>query len=159
MWVKFIPSHVPFISKSNSENCIKIHRVLTKIYRLLFMADGVVPCWKVPGNIVLWNWRSPWKVLEFRRHVVLCQVMAVATLERCYNNAKVFTGVVKIRKGETVRMITVATNIDAVKAIFSHFVSKVSHTQFNTNSNSYNDELLDRLKSRNLRSHWPLIYH
>ena len=54
------------------------------------------------------------------------QVMAVATLERCYNNPKVFTGVVKIRKGETVRMILLATNIDAVKAIFSHFVTKVS---------------------------------
>jgi len=64
--------------------------------------------------------------------IVLCQVMAVATLERCYNNPKVFTGVVKIRKGETVRMITMATNIDAVKAIFSHFVSKVSRMQFST---------------------------
>ena len=55
--------------------------------------------------------------------------MAVATLERCYNNPKVFTGVVKIRKGETVRMIMLATNIDAVRAIFSHFLSKVRHTQ------------------------------
>lgn len=53
------------------------------------------------------------------------QVMAVATLERCYNNPKVFTGVVKIRKGETVRMIMMATSIDAVKAIFSHFVSNI----------------------------------
>jgi len=60
--------------------------------------------------------------------------MAVATLERCYNNPNVFTGVVKIRKGETVRMIMMATNINAVKAIFSHFVSKVSHMQFHTNS-------------------------
>jgi len=53
--------------------------------------------------------------------------MAVATLERCYNNPKVFTGVVKIRKGETVRMIMMATSIDAVKAIFSHFVSRVGN--------------------------------
>jgi len=29
--VKFIPSHVPFISKSNSENCIKISWFLTKL--------------------------------------------------------------------------------------------------------------------------------
>jgi len=57
--------------------------------------------------------------------MVLCQVMAVATLERCYNNPKVFTGVVKIRKGETVRLISMATNIDAVKAVFSYFVSNV----------------------------------
>ena len=63
--------------------------------------------------------------------------MAIATLERCYNNPKVFTGVVKIRKGETVRMITMATSIDAVKAIFSHFVSKVSRTQFSANNDDY----------------------
>ena len=72
--------------------------------------------------------------------MVLCQVIAVASLERCYNNPKVFTGVVKIRKGEKVRMLTMATNIDAVKAIFSHFVSKVSRAQFNTNSDSYKDD-------------------
>ena len=53
--------------------------------------------------------------------------MAVATLERCYNNRKVFTGVVKIRRGETVRLMAMATDIDAVKAIFFHFLSLVSH--------------------------------
>jgi len=61
--------------------------------------------------------------------------MAVATLERCYNNPNVFTGVVKIRKGETVRMILLATNIDVVKAIFSHFVSKVCLCDDNNNHN------------------------
>jgi len=61
--------------------------------------------------------------------------MAVATLERCYNNPNVFTGVVKIRKGETVRMILLATNIDVVKAIFSHFVSKVSLRENDDNNN------------------------
>ena len=52
--------------------------------------------------------------------------MAVATLERCYNNPTVFTGVVKIRKGEAVKMMMEATSMDSVKAIFSHFVTHVS---------------------------------
>ena len=30
-WVKFIASHVSFIAKSNSENCIKIRRFFTKL--------------------------------------------------------------------------------------------------------------------------------
>jgi farnesyl-diphosphate farnesyltransferase len=32
------------------------------------------------------------------------QVMAIATLERCYNNPKVFSTEVKIRKGEAVKV-------------------------------------------------------
>ena len=51
--------------------------------------------------------------------------MAIATLERCYNNYDVFKRVVKIRKGETVRMMMEATNVNSVKAIMSHFVKKV----------------------------------
>jgi len=35
MWVKFIPSHVPFILKSNSDNCIKIPWFLTKLHTKL----------------------------------------------------------------------------------------------------------------------------
>ena len=52
--------------------------------------------------------------------------MAIATLERCYNNTAVFDGVVKIRKGEAVRMMMEATSLDAVKAIFTHFTTQVS---------------------------------
>ena len=54
--------------------------------------------------------------------------MAIATLERCYGNYDVFKKVVKIRKGETVRMMMQATNVNSVKAIMSHFVNKVRHT-------------------------------
>ena len=54
--------------------------------------------------------------------------MAIATLERCYGNYDVFKKVVKIRKGETVRMMMEATNVNSVKAIMSHFVKKVRHT-------------------------------
>lgn len=52
--------------------------------------------------------------------------MAIATLERCYDNPGVFTGVVKIRKGEAVRMMMEATSLDSVKAIFAYFLNQVS---------------------------------
>jgi len=51
--------------------------------------------------------------------------MAIATLERLYANGKVFQGVVKIRKGEAVRMMSEATTLDNVKAIFRHFILRV----------------------------------
>ena len=51
--------------------------------------------------------------------------MAIATLERCYNNPAVFESVVKIRRGEAIRLMQQATNIENVKAIFVHFVNKV----------------------------------
>ena len=52
--------------------------------------------------------------------------MAIATLERCYNNPKVFSGVVKIRKGEAVRMMMGSSSFEKVKAIMKHFVVQVS---------------------------------
>ncbi|KAK3764574.1 hypothetical protein RRG08_066438 [Elysia crispata] len=57
--------------------------------------------------------------------VAIPQVMAIATLERCYNNPKVFSGVVKIRKGEAVRMMMGSSSFDKVKAIMKHFVVQI----------------------------------
>ncbi len=54
--------------------------------------------------------------------------MAVATLERCYNNPQVFKGVVKIRKGEAVRLMMEATNMAKVKSIMTHFTDKVKNS-------------------------------
>lgn len=51
--------------------------------------------------------------------------MAIATLERLYGNIKVYRGVVKIRKGEAVRMMGEATDIEKIKAIMRHFIVKV----------------------------------
>jgi farnesyl-diphosphate farnesyltransferase len=32
------------------------------------------------------------------------QIMAIATLQQCYNNGKVFEGVVKLRRGQTAKV-------------------------------------------------------
>ncbi|XP_046547404.1 squalene synthase-like isoform X1 [Haliotis rubra] len=54
------------------------------------------------------------------------QVMAIATLERCYSNPSVFTGVVKIRKGEAVKMIMGSSSTEKVKAIMVHYTNEIA---------------------------------
>ena len=43
--------------------------------------------------------------------------MAMATLTLCYNNPNVFTGVVKIRRGQAVELMMTATNMDDFKGV------------------------------------------
>ena len=52
------------------------------------------------------------------RFCAIPQVMAIATLDKLTNNPKVFTGVVKIRKGTAVQLIQAAGNRTAVWGIF-----------------------------------------
>ncbi|XP_064620625.1 squalene synthase-like [Lineus longissimus] len=54
------------------------------------------------------------------------QVMAIGTYERCYNNPNVFEGIVKIRKGEAVRLMMESTSLDGVKAIMSYFLTQMA---------------------------------
>ena len=49
------------------------------------------------------------------------QVMAIATLERLTNNAEVFTGVLKIRKGQALLLMTQAGDMQSVYAIFLRY--------------------------------------
>nr|XP_033792205.1 squalene synthase-like isoform X2 [Geotrypetes seraphini] len=53
------------------------------------------------------------------------QVMAIATLAACYNNQKVFKGIMKIRKGQAITIIMDATNIQAVKAIIYQYAEEI----------------------------------
>jgi len=46
------------------------------------------------------------------------QVMAIATLTECYNNPKMFEGVVKISKGSTCRIVLETKNIENVYNFF-----------------------------------------
>ncbi|CAK4074463.1 unnamed protein product [Aphanomyces euteiches] len=60
------------------------------------------------------------------------QVMAVATLAKLYNNPKVFTGVVKVRKGTAAFLMEHSTTMPKVRGLFSNYIqviqSKVKHT-------------------------------
>jgi len=53
------------------------------------------------------------------------QIMAIATLEKCYNNPQVFSGVVKIRKGTSCHIITTCSDLYQVKQWFYYFTSSI----------------------------------
>ena len=53
-------------------------------------------------------------------------VMAVATLSLCFNNQQVFQKVVKIRKGEAVKLMRQATTSKAVAEIFKSYIEALS---------------------------------
>jgi farnesyl-diphosphate farnesyltransferase len=58
---------------------------------------------------------------------MLSQVMAMATLVECFDNPKLFTGVVKIRKGLTARLIIgTVDGPDAVHWWFLQLAQEVS---------------------------------
>jgi farnesyl-diphosphate farnesyltransferase len=54
------------------------------------------------------------------------QTMAIATLAVCYNNPNVFTGVVKIRKGQAVALMMESTNMTQIQAIMTQFAEEVT---------------------------------
>ncbi|KAK9729759.1 bifunctional farnesyl-diphosphate farnesyltransferase/squalene synthase [Basidiobolus ranarum] len=52
------------------------------------------------------------------------QVMAIATIAEVFNNYKVFSGNVKIRKGLAIRLIYEANSLENVRSIFQEFMYK-----------------------------------
>lgn len=56
---------------------------------------------------------------EVFRFCAIPQVMAIATLAELYNNPKVFTGVVKIRKGQTCKLILDTTTVGGLHKWFN----------------------------------------
>jgi hypothetical protein len=62
------------------------------------------------------------------RFCAIPQIMAIATLSECYNNRKIFTGVLKIRKGLAARMIQDCDNMKSVKKWFAKFASKIMNS-------------------------------
>lgn len=69
---------------------------------------------------------SKLRCAEIFRFCAIPQVMAIATLEKCYKNSDVFTGVVKIRKGLSCKLILNSTNLHGVHAAFYHFAKQIN---------------------------------
>lgn len=76
---------------------------------------------------------------EIFRFCSIPQVMAIATLEYCYANSNVFTGVVKIRKGASCKLILNTNNLDEVHDTFYHFASRVLRKANVNRSNGVDD--------------------
>ena len=65
---------------------------------------------------------------EIFRFCAIPQVMAIATLDKCYANPKVFTGVVKIRKGTSCKLLLRTNSLDEVHETFYVFAKSIMST-------------------------------
>ena len=75
----------------------------------------------VPDSL---EYLSMLKTPEVFRFCAIPQVMAIATLEACFNNPKVFTGVVKIRKGFTARLLVDSKSNEGVHFWFHELAKR-----------------------------------
>ncbi|GMI60273.1 hypothetical protein ScalyP_jg10098, partial [Parmales sp. scaly parma] len=62
---------------------------------------------------------------EVFRFCAIPQVMAIATLDKVYDNLDVYTGVVKIRKGLSCQLILNTTDVNGVHKVFNKFARNV----------------------------------
>lgn len=81
---------------------------------------------------------------EIFRFCAIPQVMAIATLDKCYANLDVFTGVVKIRKGLACKLINSTTDLNKVKQIFYNFASHILQVAKKEKSNGVIDPSYER---------------
>ena len=70
---------------------------------------------------------------------VIPQVMAIATLENCFDNSEVFDKNIKIRKGLALKMLESSKNIEDMYSWFHTFIVKIKKRI------RYNDPNRDRL--------------
>ena len=66
------------------------------------------------------------KTPEVFKFCAIPQVMAIATLEQCFNNPRVFSGVVKVRKGQAARLMLDAGALTSVHAWFHHYAKAIA---------------------------------
>ena len=81
---------------------------------------------------------------EVFRFCAIPQVMAIATLEKCYHNEDVFTGVVKIRKGMSCQLINDTTDIFGVHGIFNRFATSIIHKADSLRKKGFSDPSYER---------------
>lgn len=71
------------------------------------------------------TYMSKLQCAEIFRFCAIPQVMAIATLDKLYANEKVFTGVVKIRKGTSCKLLLRTNSLDEVHETFHVFAQSV----------------------------------
>ncbi|KAJ1918501.1 bifunctional farnesyl-diphosphate farnesyltransferase/squalene synthase [Tieghemiomyces parasiticus] len=69
------------------------------------------------------------------RFVAIPQVMAIATLAKVYNNYDVFRTVVKIRKGEAVKLILRSGDLNALRGTFIDYLHQIHDRNPSTDPN------------------------
>ena len=112
-WLKPAPAHV--VARDSLKTPMR--RALSCVSALV--ADALM---LVPESLRYLALLEDSKVFRF---CAIPQVMAIATLEACFNNPLVFSGVVKIRKGLAARLILSAGAIGPVRHWFRHFALRI----------------------------------
>ena len=87
---------------------------------------------------------------EVFRFCAIPQVMAIATLAEVYNNPKVFTGVVKIRKGLAAKIMLDTDDMESVKNYFLQFANQIHAASMNAENEPHKnriDELIKEVKT------------
>lgn len=70
--------------------------------------------------------------------------MAIATLDKLYGNADVFTGVVKIRKGLSCKLILHTNSMDELHEVFYNFAASVKSKSRKARKKGIEDPNFDR---------------
>jgi len=84
------------------------------------------------------------KCLEVYQFCAIPQVMAIATLDKCYHNGDVFTGVVKIRKGLSCKLINATSDPKKVHTIFWDFAKSIKRKARKAKKLGFNDSSFTR---------------
>ncbi len=90
------------------------------------------------------SYLSKLRCAEVFRFCAIPQVMAIATLDKCYHNKDVFSGVVKIRKGMSCALINGTTDICGVHSIFSRFASSILRQAEKARKKGFEDPSYER---------------
>ena len=90
------------------------------------------------------SYLSKLRCAEVFRFCAIPQVMAIATLDKCYHNKDVFSGVVKIRKGMSCALINGTTDISGVHGIFHRFASSILRKAELSRMKGFEDPSYDR---------------
>ncbi|KAJ1963022.1 bifunctional farnesyl-diphosphate farnesyltransferase/squalene synthase [Dipsacomyces acuminosporus] len=108
IWSNYASDTEGLISKQNRENGMKA------LNEMCFNALSHIP------DVL--TYLEQIKEPSVFRFCAIPQVMAIATLVLCYNNTRVLDENVKIRKGEALKLISQATNIDNVRRTFYKYM-------------------------------------
>jgi farnesyl-diphosphate farnesyltransferase len=82
---------------------------------------------------------SKLKCSEVFRFCAIPQVMAIATLDACFHNPNVFTGVVKIRKGMSCKLINNTNDVGGVHAVFHDFAVRIASKAKKARASGFQD--------------------
>ncbi|GAV01581.1 hypothetical protein RvY_12270 [Ramazzottius varieornatus] len=111
-WIKYGASQKSLLSPSNMHNSVAcLNELVTNAIQ------------HIPDVLTYLGRLKNQSVFNF---CAIPQMMAIATLERCYNNPDVFRMNVKIRKGEAVLMIGNSTSIELVKEFMDKYCLSIA---------------------------------